>query len=408
MQDILSSSSDDTSEKANSWALGIILYEMLFGRSPWEQYESGTPPEIFHQRVSNQSGANLSIPPKPRISLKTENLLRRLIIQDQSKRLSFEEIIERLRSKGNSESFEQEKCPSDSLSQEVFLEKPTIHHNLKAIEETLTLREKETQKLRSSFNRLQEKNDSLIFEIDIFQSREKQLKVDFHNLREENERLQHQIASLTQKSQNLFIELKKVSVELDKEKQEHLKTQKSSQELRDNLAKSERTYQASNQRMNGMISNLEKEIKAYKARLEEMSEKASEEERSNNQKLLEWKIKFDRVDAENKNTNKKMMTYLDILEKGHAKNLESLKGLELKVKASELDQWKKNIENVYDSLKEEQRKICNICYTEKKNRVLRPCGHTFCDKCCEEFQKRSKQCPVDKRGIEEAVIFYDN
>lgn len=61
----------------------------------------------------------------------------------------------------------------------------------------------------------------------------------------------------------------------------------------------------------------------------------------------------------------------------------------------------KNTEEKDDALKKlddnNNKYLCNICFTNPKNIILNPCFHfTFCDKCLPKL----KDCPVCRQYIE--------
>lgn len=109
-----------------------------------------------------------------------------------------------------------------------------------------------------------------------------------------------------------------------------------------------------------------------------------------------------------KETNSFSSKFLEkLFEKGQIEGLERLDSQKLQEKISEIEKWKKNIEQGIFSAQEQLRKICDICFSKKKNRVLKPCGHTICSKCFEKIKKGSNKCPHDQGVIQEAIMFYD-
>ncbi|CAK63370.1 unnamed protein product (macronuclear) [Paramecium tetraurelia] len=72
--------------KTDVWSLGIILYEALFGKTPWT---ARSPPEL----IKNIKTQPLQFPnDKNQISQKTKDLIIGCLQVDENKRFSFEEI----------------------------------------------------------------------------------------------------------------------------------------------------------------------------------------------------------------------------------------------------------------------------------------------------------------------------
>ena len=75
--------------KADVWSVGIVLYEMLFGHSPFGDCN-------IKQLVTIYNSENVRVPMsdgKIFISPITENMLRRMLEKDQFKRISWEDFF---------------------------------------------------------------------------------------------------------------------------------------------------------------------------------------------------------------------------------------------------------------------------------------------------------------------------
>lgn len=74
-------------EKCDLWSLGIVIYQLLFGFNPFFSKNRMTRAEL-----KNATRAELKIPPNE-ISGEAQDLLRKLIARDPTKRLEFEEFF---------------------------------------------------------------------------------------------------------------------------------------------------------------------------------------------------------------------------------------------------------------------------------------------------------------------------
>lgn len=72
---------------ADLWSIGVIFYECLFGRAP---YRSSTVTELLEKIRSKQK---IEIPINTKISIDCEHLLRQLLRDNPSERISFEDFF---------------------------------------------------------------------------------------------------------------------------------------------------------------------------------------------------------------------------------------------------------------------------------------------------------------------------
>ena len=77
--------------KADLWSIGVIFYEMIFGKSPWGK-ETKTV-EDLKVKVVTISGDRLVIPQFPVISNECKDLLRRLIQPDPRLRIEWQDFF---------------------------------------------------------------------------------------------------------------------------------------------------------------------------------------------------------------------------------------------------------------------------------------------------------------------------
>lgn len=69
-------SQENYTSKTDVWSFGLILYEMLFARTPWQ----GKNPNDLMDKIEK---LELKIPDNPVISKNLETLLRKMLIKDE-------------------------------------------------------------------------------------------------------------------------------------------------------------------------------------------------------------------------------------------------------------------------------------------------------------------------------------
>lgn len=72
--------------KADIWSLGVMLYEMLFGKCPFEGKNIAELIDLIHEY-------DMKFPEEYKISQKTQNLIRRMLSKDFKKRIEWEQIV---------------------------------------------------------------------------------------------------------------------------------------------------------------------------------------------------------------------------------------------------------------------------------------------------------------------------
>lgn len=72
--------------KADVWSMGVVFYQMLFGKCPFES-------KSIAMLIKQLEVQNLYIPDTPKISSATEDFLRRVLVKDYNQRVSWEDIF---------------------------------------------------------------------------------------------------------------------------------------------------------------------------------------------------------------------------------------------------------------------------------------------------------------------------
>lgn len=77
---------DNYNTKADIWSMGVVLFEMLFGYCPYED-------RTIYRLLTQINEKPLTIPPSPKISKKTEDLLFKLLVVQPLIRIDWGELL---------------------------------------------------------------------------------------------------------------------------------------------------------------------------------------------------------------------------------------------------------------------------------------------------------------------------
>ena len=64
-----------------------------------------------------------------------------------------------------------------------------------------------------------------------------------------------------------------------------------------------------------------------------------------------------------------------------------------------------SISDLVGTVNVHKKKTCSVCYTRELTSTLIPCGHIFCDSCCERAA-RSNRCFTCRQRIESSMRVY--
>lgn len=111
---------EEYSSKCDVWSLGVMLYECLFGRPPWNSKigENDLFKNIFHEP--------LVIPEIPKIKESTKSLIKSMLEINQDKRISFPEILKH-------NSFDEKKPVSQIQESDLNRLKKSLDKNLELV-----------------------------------------------------------------------------------------------------------------------------------------------------------------------------------------------------------------------------------------------------------------------------------
>jgi len=73
--------------KADIWSVGVVLYQMIFGKCPFES-------KSIAKLIKMLEEDDVRIPDTPKISPTLDKLLRRILVKDYNNRLDWKELFE--------------------------------------------------------------------------------------------------------------------------------------------------------------------------------------------------------------------------------------------------------------------------------------------------------------------------
>ena len=130
--------------KTDVWSLGILYYQMVFGRSPWNVQGVDGSKQTVKNFLKNIRENGLIFPKDVRVSETTKNLLQEMLMYDEDDRLSWEEIFK--------EGFLQEESNNSSMEiegEEEYFVKNRILENVYECEKTIAVHLETNKKIES-------------------------------------------------------------------------------------------------------------------------------------------------------------------------------------------------------------------------------------------------------------------
>ena len=77
---------DDYTSKCDMWALGFIIYQMLYGNTPW----TGVSQMNLYNNINSH---NLKFPEMPKVSQQTKELIKKMLVPTEEGRISWPELF---------------------------------------------------------------------------------------------------------------------------------------------------------------------------------------------------------------------------------------------------------------------------------------------------------------------------
>ncbi len=74
------------SPKVDIWSIGVVLYQMLYGKCPFES-------KSIAKLIKMLEDEDVTIPDNPKISPTLEKLLRRILVKDYNNRIDWKEFF---------------------------------------------------------------------------------------------------------------------------------------------------------------------------------------------------------------------------------------------------------------------------------------------------------------------------
>ena len=105
------------SEKCDTWSLGIIFYQVIVGRLPFDPGRGATSHDLLNLIKRKQ----IEFPIELSISPSIKDLIRRMLVLDENKRMTFEEVFKHDWITGVYEVQDLTKVPSQDLNASVLL-----------------------------------------------------------------------------------------------------------------------------------------------------------------------------------------------------------------------------------------------------------------------------------------------